>query len=274
MNKITLIVHSKSTYNYAKKIGKRYESPSLLLVTAPPYQKEYGTVGGNLKNVIGIGGGSVIDTAKIIAHPSRCIAIPTTACGSAMTPYATVWGKEKTSLQCLKPIVEKYLDKIELPEKVINSTLADALSHAIESLWSVNVTNASKWKSIKALNLIGNYYKTKEIETLILAGNYAGEAIALAKTNIIHAMSYPLTTEYKIEHGLACRVLLPHVIKFINHKFLNENFKKTLEIFKPIKLPITINPIQLAKLAMDYPKIKDINKIVTEAKMVKIYKKL
>jgi len=84
-----LIVHSKHTKYYAKWLSNKYRDVTFLEVTRPP-TKGILKIKNNKDVVVGIGGGSVIDTAKIISKDRRCIAIPTTAAGASMTPYATV----------------------------------------------------------------------------------------------------------------------------------------------------------------------------------------
>jgi alcohol dehydrogenase class IV len=268
MGKRALIVHSKSTYEYAKKVAKDYDDVKFLLVKQPPTS----AIGYWMKDsptVIGIGGGSVIDTAKLIANPKRCIAIPTTASGAAMTPYATIWGKKKKSIECPVPIMQEYKDDIKLSDQIIVKTYADSLCHIAESLWSVNITQKSERFSLEARNYLHLLQKDFNIKDLIKIGNHAGKAIAITKTNIIHAMSYPLTIEYGIEHGLACALLFNHVVKFLKYEDLFKNYFITIKKFN-----IKIDPKKCAKLALQYPKIHDIPKKVTEKDLIKIYKKL
>jgi alcohol dehydrogenase class IV len=264
MGKRALIVHSKSTYEYAKKVAKAYEDVKFLLVKSPP-TSAIGYWEKDAPTIIGIGGGSVIDTAKIMANPRRCIAIPTTASGAAMTPYATVWqGFDKKSIQCPIPIIQKYTDEIALPINVAVNTWAEAKSHAVESFWSNNATSESIKYTKKALQLMLFGISAEE---LIKAGNYAGKAIAITKTNIIHAMSYPLTTVYGISHGRACCLLFNYIVKLMGYPSLAEHMFTSKTKFK-------IDAKRLAKMAMKYPKIHDTHKKITEKDLIKIYKKL
>jgi len=271
-----LIVHSKHTEGYAELISKNYRDVRFLEVIKPPTEEIL-----NIKNdkdiVIGIGGGSVIDTAKIISKNERCIAIPTTAAGASMTPYATIWGKGKISIPTKKPIlrVEHNMPK-NLPPSVIQSTTFDALSHAIESFWSKNVTSKSKMYSKKAIGLVNKYFANKDINILITAGNLAGQAIAITKTNVVHATSYPITIEYKIDHGTACGMLLPYFIDYVDFKELPELFnfdstKKLVAFLKKLFIPPKIKNFDIkliANMTMRYNKInqgpKKLNKKILE----------
>lgn len=171
-----LIVYSKHTKDYAKLISNGYKDITFLEVAGPPTEEVI-----RIKNdkdiVIGVGGGSVIDTAKIISRNKRCIAIPTTAAGASMTPYATVWGKKKMSIYTKRPILKMdYNMPINLPHNVRQSTTFDALCHAIESLWSRNTTSQSKKYSKKTIYLINKYFDNNNVNILINAGNLAGQS--------------------------------------------------------------------------------------------------
>jgi hypothetical protein len=249
-----LIIHSRHTKGYAKRISKKYKDVRTLEITKPPTEEIL-----NIKNdkdiVIGIGGGSVIDVAKIISKDKRCIAIPTTAAGAAMTPYATIWGKQKITFPTKKPILKMdYNMPKNLPFTVRQSTTFDALSHAIESLWSKNATLQSKNYSKKAIRLVNKYLgrinrrlSKEEINQLIIAGNLAGKAIAIATTNVVHAASYPITVEYGIDHGTACGMLLPYFVEFMDFEGLPELFN----------LDSTGKLVTLLKGSFTPPKIKD-----------------
>lgn len=256
-----LIIHSKHTRDYAKRISKKYRDVRFLNITKPPTEEIL-----NIKNdrnvVIGIGGGSVIDVAKIISKDKRCIAIPTTAAGAAMTPYATVWGREKITIPTKKPILKMdYSMPKNLPFSVRQSTTFDALSHAIESFWSKNATLQSRKYSKRAIYLINKYldktnrYLSKNaINELITAGNLAGQAITIATTNVVHAASYPITVEYGIDHGTACGMLLPYFVEYMNFEELPELFS----------LDSTEKLVALLKKSFIPPKIKDFDiKLIT-----------
>ena len=281
-----LIVHSKHTNDYAKWMSKKYKNVIFLEVAKPP-RKEILRVKNDKDVVIGIGGGSVIDTAKIISKDKRCIAIPTTAAGASTTPYATVWGEEKISIPTKIPILKMDSDMSKnLSFRVRQSTTFDALSHAIESFWSKRSTTESREYSKKAIEIIKKHILTnknvsnKDVNKLINAGNLAGKAIAIAKTNVVHAASYPITIEYGINHGTACGMLLPYFVEHMNFGGLSElfNLDSTEKLVSLLKKSFILPEIKnfnvemSADKIMKYDKINDGPKKIDKKSLVKILK--
>lgn len=193
--------------------------------------------------IIAIGGGSVIDMAKLIKYQYindknnnnfflPFIAIPTTAgTGSEATHFAVVYiSKEKHS----------YANKLLLPNiALVDSNLLngqndnqmavsglDAFAQAIESFWSVNSTDESMRFSEKAIKLIwGNLKKAiagdKQARVNIAEGSfYAGKAINITKTTAPHALSYGFTSLFGLSHGHAVSLFLPFFINY--HKSLSK----------------------------------------------------
>lgn len=233
--------------------------------------------------VIGIGGGGVIDTAKIISKNKRCISVPTTAAGASMTPYATVWGERKISVSTKVPILKMdYNMPIDLPHSVRQSTTFDALSHSIESFWSKNATALSKRYSKKAIYLINRYFDDNDINILIKAGNSAGQAIAITKTNVVHATSYPITIKYGIDHGSACGILLPHFVEYMDYKGLLElfNFDSTerlVSFLKKLFFPPKIKDFDaesVAGLAVEYKRINQGPREISRRSLERILKNI
>ena len=125
--------------------------------------------------IIGLGGGSVMDVAKVVATDLKkpCIAIPTTAgTGSEVTPFAALYDKErqkKISLTVNFPEVAlvDYTLTLTLPSGVVASSGVDALSQAIEAYWSIysNPFSIRKLKLLQkdllVLKRCNRYYNTK-----------------------------------------------------------------------------------------------------------------
>jgi len=246
--------------------------------------------------IVAIGGGSVIDSAKIlfllfsfkkkrtiktiidnidnlkINNYCKLIALPTTSgTGSEVTPYATVWDKkEKKKLsinhKSLLPtlaIVDPTLT-FDLPKEVTINTSLDALNQAFESIWNKNANNDTlpyAFKSIKlslsALEKINNNINDKKSRSeLARASLYAGICISQTKTSICHSISYPLTAHLNIPHGLACAFTMRAVINYINSK--NINFFE--ELANKLKVSSgKLLEIKIEKLFCDL-KIKEKNK--------------
>ena len=203
--------------------------------------------------ILAIGGGSSIDVAKciklaVLAKEGReglipplvskrlemngsqipFIAIPTTAgTGSESTHNAVMYyqGSKQTvtndgvlpDYALLEPSV-----LITLPLYQKKCTMMDALCQGIESWWSVNSTDESKEYSKTAVELIVKYWRKyifdndKEAASqIMLAANYSGRAINISATTAAHAMSYKITSLYKLPHGHAVAVCLPEIWEYM-----------------------------------------------------------
>lgn len=186
-----LIICSKSTEKYIDE----FEYDEKLLVTEPP-TKETLRQKDKYHDVIAIGGGAVIDSGKILSMNS-IIAIPTTYSGASETSHAVYWDKgKKYDIKTKKPITVIKRRWIKLPKEVEIASKADCLSHIIESLVS---TKSTKESDIFCNQAISSIKENKWLE----ASLYAGRAIEIAGTNIIHGLSYGLTGKHKIPHGIS-----------------------------------------------------------------------
>ena len=202
----------------------------------------------NIELIISIGGGSVIDMAKLIkAFYSNSdktdsvvrgltevidpkiplISIPTTAgSGSESTHFAVVYiGKEKFSVahKCLLP-VEIILDgslTISASKYQRACYVLDAISQSIESAWAVAATTQSQELSFLALKkCMKSFYEYVNSEepldssqSMIEASNLAGQAINISKTTAAHAWSYAISMQYNIPHGHAVWATLPRIFE-------------------------------------------------------------
>ncbi len=195
--------------------------------------------------ICGAGGGSAIDTAKCIklfadmpddrdyvlqeAVPNGIplIAIPTTAgSGSEATHFAVIYYNGKkfsvTDNSCLPQTVLLDPENLAtLPDKHRRAAMLDALSHAIESMWSVRSTDESRELSRRAIKTVisamDGYVSGDSscAEDMMDAAFTAGRAINITATTAGHAMSYMLTKMYGLPHGHAVSLCLPEVWRFI-----------------------------------------------------------
>jgi alcohol dehydrogenase class IV len=198
--------------------------------------------------VVAIGGGSVIDTAKLInvfAHHEDStaelitsasviarrgvplIAVPTTAgSGSEATHFAVVYrGHVKYSIAspCLLPdvaIVDPALT-FSLPPRLTAITAMDAFAQAIESYWCVHSTEESKRYAHRAIALVLEHVRDSVAcpaprvrRAMSKAAYLAGRAINITKTTAAHALSYPLTSYFGIPHGHAACLTLGQLLLF------------------------------------------------------------
>ncbi len=136
--------------------------------------------------VIAIGGGALIDEAKIYAKRKRklLIAIPTTASGASETSHAVQWGKEKINIDTDRPVGINPPFKVRLSKKVRAQTTLDFLGQVVDYL---NVCSDNE---------------------LIEIGRWGGKLIEHRRTNLTHPMSYPLTLKYGVPHGFAVGLAL------------------------------------------------------------------
>ncbi len=200
--------------------------------------------------VVGIGGGSAMDTAKAIAvlatnkggavdylglnkvaKPGLAkIMVPTTAGTGSEVTFTAVFvrrnlkKKEGMNSPYLYPelaLLDPELT-LSLPPQPTAHTGLDALCHAIESYTSVNASPMSEIFSLEAIALIGNNLRTcvhdgknlQARENMLLGSLYAGLGLANAGVTAVHSLSYPLGGKYGIGHGLANTMMLPAVMAF------------------------------------------------------------
>ncbi|WP_020680526.1 iron-containing alcohol dehydrogenase [Marinobacterium rhizophilum] len=193
--------------------------------------------------VIGIGGGSVLDTAKVLAALVQgdlsleamlsgtplsarkgLILIPTTAgTGSEATPNAIFAVPEKNNKAAiishmLKPdlvILDPFFLE-SLPKSLIASTGFDALAHCLECFTSSKANPISDFYAFNgAIALLKNIravhndpHDVAAWQKMLFASYCGGSAIAYAGTHIVHLLSYPLGGRYHVPHGVANAMLL------------------------------------------------------------------
>lgn len=155
--------------------------------------------------------------------------VPTTAgTGSEVTRTAALWDEEtgwKFSLDDdrLYPKAA-ILDPTFLtsaPHDLVLSSGLDALSHAFESVWNVNHNPVSDALASEAISRIRHHLPLAleegasdaraEIQEAALL---AGMAISTTRTALAHSISYPLTGQFGVRHGLACSITLPEIAAF------------------------------------------------------------
>lgn len=201
--------------------------------------------------IIGLGGGSSLDVAKLVAVLALgqeelpdmygvgnakgprlpLILVPTTAgTGSEVTMVSIVTTGKSEKMGVVSPIILPDIALLDpeltlgLPPHITAATGIDAMVHAIEAYTSVSPNNnpVSRQLATNALTLMG-----ASIERVIQDGNdlsarsdmllgsmLAGQAFANSPVAAVHALAYPIGGHYKVPHGLSNALVLPHVLRF------------------------------------------------------------
>ena len=200
--------------------------------------------------IIGLGGGSSLDVAKLIAvlapghqelaqlygignvHGQRLplVQLPTTAgTGSEVTPIAIVTTGATTKMGVVAP--QLYADlaildaslTLGLPSAVTAATGIDAMVHAIEAYTSRLQKNplsdmlATQALSLLSGNLIRACHDGQNLaarQAVLLGAMLAGQAFANAPVAAVHALAYPIGGLFHVPHGLSNALVLPHVLRF------------------------------------------------------------
>lgn len=221
------------------------DPPESLVLAAVEFAKKH-----NINCVIGFGGGSSMDTAKLVALLANSdeqlvdiygvdqikgkrlplILIPTTAgTGSEVTPISIVTTGETTkagvvSTELLPDVA--LLDAeltLGLPPHVTAATGIDAMVHAIEAYTSAVKKNPySDFLAKQALSLLANNIEKATFEgdnvqarqAMLLGACLAGQAFANAPVGAVHALAYPLGGHFHIPHGLSNSLVLVQVMAF------------------------------------------------------------
>jgi len=281
--------------------------------------------------IIAIGGGSCIDVAKaiklyspyesnnfLISTPNnyvdlKLVAIPTTAgTGSESTRFSVMYYQgDKISLtnDSLLPNLAILCPTLltELPLYQRKATLLDALCQAIEGYWSVNSNQTAMVYSEIAIKKIMQHYKAyisgsnNNNLDILLASNYAGAAINIAKTTAPHAMSYMLTSVTGIAHGHAVSLTLPHVYEYMinnlklsnpkldehklienfvgltecfgrkNYKKLSSYLSKLFSDFEMQKPEVTKEELEFLVYSVNIERLDNSPVIISESALRKIY---
>lgn len=233
--------------------------------------------------VIGLGGGSTLDTAKaatiLVENPlpmeqylltrggpyvsnTPLILIPTTSgTGSEVTIMAVIHDEEKHVKDSVLRAANLAIVDPELtltaPKHVTAMTGFDALSHAVEAFTTTIGNPKDDILALTAIRLIAENLE-KAVENgsdleartnLSLASNLAGIAFNDAFLHIGHAAAHELGVAFHIPHGVACALTIPEVLLFISDVAPG----KTKDIAKALDmaLPADIDGMQAGKLVAE-----------------------
>jgi alcohol dehydrogenase len=200
--------------------------------------------------VLAVGGGSVIDVAKLFAaladSPQKIqdvfginllaarkitlVSLPTTAgTGSEVSPIAVLLDE---AAELKKGVVSPHLVPdaafvdplltVSVPADITAATGLDALTHCIEAYannFAHPITDNYALRGIELIskNLLAAVRDGKNLEAraaLALGSLYGGLCLGPVGTAAVHALSYPLGGKFRIAHGVANALLLPHVLRF------------------------------------------------------------
>ena len=201
--------------------------------------------------VIGFGGGSSMDVAKLIALLAKSgedlaaiygiglakgprlplMLVPTTAgTGSEVTPISIVTTGTHEKKGVVSPLILPDIALLDpdltlgLPPHVTAATGIDAMVHAIEAYASKSANNnpVSKILAREALRLMGanlliavrDGHNKNARSAMLLGAMLAGQAFANSPVAAVHALAYPLGGHYHIPHGLSNALVLPEVLRF------------------------------------------------------------
>jgi alcohol dehydrogenase class IV len=220
--------------------------------------------------VIGIGGGSAMDVAKLVAalhhcgqslrevfginlmkcRPNWLACIPTTSgTGSEVSPNAILFDEES---QVKKGVISPsllpdsaYIDSLltlSVPPSVTAATGIDALSHCIESYGNKFHHPAVDLYALTGIRLISQsllravrHGQDRAARADLAFGSYyGGLCTGPVNTAAAHALAYPLGGEFHVAHGVSIAVLLPHVLKF--------NLPAAPERYAKIALALGVRP--------------------------------
>lgn len=222
------------------------DPPEAVVIAAAEAARAHGA-----DSVIGLGGGSSLDVAKLAALLARSgeslagiygvgvargprlplLLAPTTAgTGSEVTPISIVTTGEHEKKGVVAPVLIPDVALLDphltlgLPPAVTAATGVDAMVHAIEAFASRSPNNnpVSRALAREALRLLGaNLGRAVRDGTdeeargcMLLGSMLAGQAFANSPVAAVHALAYPLGGHFGIPHGLSNALVLPHVLRF------------------------------------------------------------
>ena len=223
------------------------DPPDTVVLEAVAFAKQE-----NIDVVLGFGGGSSMDVAKLIAilaHPEQhqtlsdlygvdnatgprlaLILVPTTAgTGSEVTPISIVTTGETTKTGIVAPILYADIAILDatftqnLPAQITAATGIDAMVHAIEAYTSKHKKNPySDMLAKQALRLLNanlprvlqDGYDLDARQNMLVGSMLAGQAFANAPVAAVHALAYPLGGHFHLSHGHTNALVLVEVLKY------------------------------------------------------------
>lgn len=223
------------------------DPPEHIVLNAVQFAKEH-----RVDAVIGFGGGSSLDVAKLIAvlaDPKQTqsiqeiygvnntknqrlplILIPTTAgTGSEVTPISIVTTGETTKTGIVSPVLYADVAILDatftesLPAQITAATGIDAMVHAIEAYTSKIKKNfyadVLAKQALKLLNenlklVLKDGSNLEARQNMLVGSMLAGQAFANAPVGAVHALAYPLGGHFHLSHGHTNALVLVEVLKF------------------------------------------------------------
>ncbi len=206
--------------------------------------------GAKVDAVLAIGGGSVLDVAKLLAalhrstasvreffgsgllppRPLPLVCLPTTAgTGSEVSPNAILYDEVD---QLKKAVISPHLVPdavfidpqltVSVPPALTAATGIDALSHCLEAYANRVAHPLIDLYALQGIRLIASHLKRAvdqptdlEARSAVALGSlYGGICLGPVNTAAVHALAYPLGSEFRLAHGLSIALLLPHVVRF------------------------------------------------------------
>ncbi|MGH1578452.1 iron-containing alcohol dehydrogenase [Planktotalea sp.] len=203
------------------------------------------------QGVVGLGGGSSLDVAKLaalLATQNQSLAdaygvgnakaprlplilVPTTAgTGSEVTPISIVTTGASEKMGVVSPVLLPDIALLDpeltlgLPPHITAATGIDAMVHAIEAYASASANNnpISRNLATEALRLMGASLETavkngRDLPArsdMLLGSMLAGQAFANSPVAAVHALAYPIGGHFHVPHGLSNALVLPYVLRF------------------------------------------------------------
>jgi len=224
----------------------------------------------SVNRVVAVGGGSVLDTAKILSLALACekapsslishtkersvalavFAVPTTAgSGAEATQFAVAYANgQKLSIDCppLRPAQVALIPDLTASMTPYQTACTgyDAIAQSIEALWANSGTKESRAYAFQALRQCECFEEaisqpTPEIRRRMQEGAYlAGCAINIARTTAAHALSYYLTSHFSVPHGHAVAMVLPYVAEWNLAHCPNDAARRFFDRFNPRQFPL------------------------------------
>jgi alcohol dehydrogenase class IV len=201
-------------------------------------------------SVLAIGGGSVIDVAKLLAallpghqkvtetfginqlagRELKLVCLPTTAgTGAEVSPNAILLDE---SSELKKGVISPYLVPdaayvdpaltVSVPPGITAASGLDALTHCIEAYANNFANRIADLYALEGVRLLSRHIlravrnggDLEAREAMLLGSLYGGFCLGSVNTAAVHALAYPLGGRFRIGHGVANALLLPHVLRF------------------------------------------------------------